>query len=314
MQSTETSTLSPSTIQYLVASQDTPVAEFLYQLTRILTEGHSDIIEWDNGRILVHDPPKLASDVLNKYFRHSKYSSFQRQLNYFGFRKIAGKGKLSACSYVNDSVSPDIRSLMFIKRKTCRNSVVSHISEASCKLSTKRKVEQESFCTNQNVNHKKLNYVDYSALVTTDESSESDEFDAASSTQSPIYSNEPKAAPFYGQLYDSSALKENTSRLLPSVVTSSSAIVSTNDNRSFDALSFCESLNQKIQIFNYDKRDGNPDVQNKNFIAEEVKEINSNTFSTSLFMNYFSEELQKDLSKFPVLLEPTPISEMFGEM
>jgi HSF-type DNA-binding len=45
----------------------------------------------DSGRIEVHSPQKLESHVLKKYFRHSKFASFQRQLNYFGFRKLAGK-------------------------------------------------------------------------------------------------------------------------------------------------------------------------------------------------------------------------------
>lgn len=95
------------------------VPEFLYQLTKMLTENNRTIIEWSPaGRIEVHNPTKLASEVLHKYFRHSKYSSFQRQLNYFGFRKIAGKGKMAPCSYINDAVTPDIRTLLTIKRKT----------------------------------------------------------------------------------------------------------------------------------------------------------------------------------------------------
>ena len=61
---------------------------------------------------------QLASTVLHRYFRHSKYASFQRQLNYFGFRKIAGKGKMSPCSYVNADVTADLSSLLKIKRKT----------------------------------------------------------------------------------------------------------------------------------------------------------------------------------------------------
>ena len=69
------------------------------------------------GRIEVHNPSKLEKDVLNKYFRHSKFSSFQRQLNYFGFRKLAGKGKMAPCSYVNDAAGDDIASLIHIKVK-----------------------------------------------------------------------------------------------------------------------------------------------------------------------------------------------------
>jgi len=99
-------------------SQHHPVAEFLYQLTKMLTDDNSEIIEWVDGRIKVHHPERLESEVLHKYFRHSKFASFQRQLNYFGFRKIAGKGKMSPCSYVNENATSDIRSLLLIKRKT----------------------------------------------------------------------------------------------------------------------------------------------------------------------------------------------------
>lgn len=99
-------------------SQHHPIAEFLYQLTKMLTDDNSEIIEWVDGRIKVHYPERLEGEVLHKYFRHSKFASFQRQLNYFGFRKIAGKGKMSPCSYVNEAATSDIRSLLLIKRKT----------------------------------------------------------------------------------------------------------------------------------------------------------------------------------------------------
>lgn len=99
-------------------SQHHPIAEFLYQLTKMLTDDNSEIIEWVDGRIKVHYPERLEGEVLHKYFRHSKFASFQRQLNYFGFRKIAGKGKMSPCSYVNEAATTDIRSLLLIKRKT----------------------------------------------------------------------------------------------------------------------------------------------------------------------------------------------------
>jgi hypothetical protein len=98
--------------------QHHPIAEFLYQLTKMLTDDNAEIIEWVDGRIKVHYPERLEGEVLHKYFRHSKFASFQRQLNYFGFRKIAGKGKMSPCSYVNEGATSDIRSLLLIKRKT----------------------------------------------------------------------------------------------------------------------------------------------------------------------------------------------------
>ena len=108
--------LSPTLNSSSISHQ--PIAEFLYQLTKMLSDNNDEIVEWNNGRIKVHYPDRLEGEVLHKYFRHSKFASFQRQLNYFGFRKIAGKGKMSPCSYVNDTATTDIRSLLTIKRKT----------------------------------------------------------------------------------------------------------------------------------------------------------------------------------------------------
>lgn len=111
-----------------------PIAEFLYQLTKMLQDDNSEIVEWSQGRIKVHSPTRLENEVLHKYFRHSKFASFQRQLNYFGFRKIAGKGKMAPCSYVNEACTSDIRSLLQIKRKTngsaARKAALSRAMEA----------------------------------------------------------------------------------------------------------------------------------------------------------------------------------------
>lgn len=49
-------------------------------------------------------------------------------MNYFGFRKIAGKGKMAPCSYVNEHAKEDISSLLFIKRKK------TGVSSAAAKL------------------------------------------------------------------------------------------------------------------------------------------------------------------------------------
>ncbi|KAF4047022.1 HSF-type DNA-binding [Phytophthora infestans] len=47
------------------------------------------ILSWsaDGSHFQVYDVPRLETEVLRKFFKHGKFSSFQRQLNNFGFHK-----------------------------------------------------------------------------------------------------------------------------------------------------------------------------------------------------------------------------------
>jgi len=68
---------------------------FPIKLHRMLSEcdkeEYSSIISWcQHGRaFLVHSVEKFMK-VLPKYFNHSKYTSFQRQLNSYGFHRFSG--------------------------------------------------------------------------------------------------------------------------------------------------------------------------------------------------------------------------------
>jgi hypothetical protein len=85
-----------------------PVAPFLQKLWDILADKkHAAIVSWeDTGETFeVKRPSAFSAVVLPKYFKHGKFSSFQRQLNYFGFRKIvkSSSEKDEPCRYSHES-------------------------------------------------------------------------------------------------------------------------------------------------------------------------------------------------------------------
>jgi hypothetical protein len=63
---------------------------FLSKLWQIISDpANSKIISWndDGTHVEVKDPEELGNQILGKHFKHTKFASFQRQLNYFGFKK-----------------------------------------------------------------------------------------------------------------------------------------------------------------------------------------------------------------------------------
>jgi hypothetical protein len=63
---------------------------FLLKTYQILqTESHSHVVGWvDDGiAFKIHNVALFQSSVLPKYFKHSNFSSFVRQLNMYDFHK-----------------------------------------------------------------------------------------------------------------------------------------------------------------------------------------------------------------------------------
>lgn len=77
-----------STAADAARSLPTPFLTKTYQLVDDKTI--DDIISWneDGSTFIVWNPTEFAKDLLPKYFKHNNFSSFVRQLNTYGFRKV----------------------------------------------------------------------------------------------------------------------------------------------------------------------------------------------------------------------------------
>jgi len=63
---------------------------FLSKTFAMLSSCPADIATWaeDGLSFYVMDRNRLAETIIPQYFNHNKFSSFVRQLNFYGFRKV----------------------------------------------------------------------------------------------------------------------------------------------------------------------------------------------------------------------------------
>ncbi|KAJ9699099.1 hypothetical protein PVL29_007940 [Vitis rotundifolia] len=76
---------------FSVESQKAVPAPFLTKTYQLVDDPHTDhIVSWgeDETTFVVWRPPEFARDLLPNYFKHNNFSSFVRQLNTYGFKKI----------------------------------------------------------------------------------------------------------------------------------------------------------------------------------------------------------------------------------
>ncbi|KAF0706799.1 hypothetical protein AaE_013939 [Aphanomyces astaci] len=112
-------------------------APFLVTLRIMLDSENPDVLRWtsDSAAFQVLDMARFTHSVLPKYFKHGKYSSFQRQLNYFHFKKWT-KRQSKVCTFSNAHFCRHDPALAtFITRKRSTSSTTSSSSTSSSRSS-----------------------------------------------------------------------------------------------------------------------------------------------------------------------------------
>ncbi|KAE9096655.1 hypothetical protein PF007_g16920 [Phytophthora fragariae] len=81
----------------------TSVPRFVRAVYDMLQNEDQRILSWsaDGSHFQVYDVPRLEVEVLRKYFKHGRFTSFQRQLNNFGFHKWT-KTRASVATFSHD--------------------------------------------------------------------------------------------------------------------------------------------------------------------------------------------------------------------
>ncbi|KAG7393625.1 hypothetical protein PHYPSEUDO_007462 [Phytophthora pseudosyringae] len=99
------------------------VAPFLLHLHQMLRREDPKILRWaDDGLAFqIRDKEAMTTQILPKYFKNKNFSSFQRQLNYFGFRKWS-KARAQFPTYSREHFTRDNFSEMSLVKRQSKKS------------------------------------------------------------------------------------------------------------------------------------------------------------------------------------------------
>jgi len=82
-----------TTVQTSKCKGTTTIPIFLKKTYKMIESSPPGIAAWtdDGDMFVVKDPDEFATHIIPQYFDHNKFSSFARQLNFYGFRKMQSK-------------------------------------------------------------------------------------------------------------------------------------------------------------------------------------------------------------------------------
>lgn len=96
-------------------------SSFVRKLFEIVSSENDGVVGWmpDGISFEVKDPKRLEAEILPKYFRHSRFQSLVRQLNFYAFKKVSKER--SSWIYSHDNFQRNRAELLDgLRRKTSR--------------------------------------------------------------------------------------------------------------------------------------------------------------------------------------------------
>jgi len=97
-------------------------AQFVVKLFELLQSGqHSDIISWHENSFVIWNRQQFANKVLPTLFNHSNFSSFERQMNFYHFSKMAADADLPSKKRMKKTEPTKFRHRLFVKDASLAN-------------------------------------------------------------------------------------------------------------------------------------------------------------------------------------------------
>ncbi|XP_008244246.1 PREDICTED: heat stress transcription factor B-3 [Prunus mume] len=149
-------------LEYVRKSSPPPFLLKTYMLVE--DPATDDVISWndDGSAFVVWQPAEFARDLLPTLFKHSNFSSFVRQLNTYGFRKVS----TSRWEFCNDKFRKGEKDqLCEIRRRKAWASKQQPINNIALNQAAQAMPNQDEFDEDQRSNSSTSSSSDYSSLV-----------------------------------------------------------------------------------------------------------------------------------------------------